>query len=290
MPAQRPSPCRLFVYLARDAPLGVVLRRGPSDWVRLSRWRTDDDTFEHGQWMKARVFERRSDLSPDGALFVAFVRGAGGPDWEHRDSWVAVSRPPWFTALALWFVGGTYCMGGYFPDQDSLWLGFTANPPDQGRLPPWLTPTTAPPPYLDRTDDWTDRTVWLNRLLRDGWHRLDGASPETWQRPNPDATLTLLMTLRSNTDFHAYGGRHVIEYAVRTEPDGPTTPLGRATWADWDHRGRLILAQHGRLLHWRPPNTLHELADFNPQSPDPAPSPPSAHRWPSARARGRGRG
>src|SRR5689334_17277023 len=96
-------PCRLFVYLARDAPIGVVLRRGPSDWVRLSRWRTDTDGFEHGQWMRARVYERRCDLSPDGSLFVAFVRGQPDEPAPNRDTWIAVSRPPWFAALALWF-------------------------------------------------------------------------------------------------------------------------------------------------------------------------------------------
>src|SRR5690349_8548590 len=89
------APCRLFVYLARDVPRAVVLRRGPSDWVRLSLWNLDTDEFEHGQWMHARVYERRSDLSPDGRLFVAFVRGAPDEPGPNRDTWIAVSRPPW---------------------------------------------------------------------------------------------------------------------------------------------------------------------------------------------------
>src|SRR4026207_1894230 len=76
------APCRLFVYLAREAPVGVVLRRGPSDWVRLSVWHTDTDSVEHGQWMKGRVYERRSDVSADGSLFVAFVRQSGGRPGE----------------------------------------------------------------------------------------------------------------------------------------------------------------------------------------------------------------
>src|SRR5687767_8832105 len=103
-------PCRLFVILAREVPVGVVLRRGPSAWARLSVWRTDADTFEHGQWFRARVYERRCDLSPDGALFAYFARKSGLPTPEapdRQDSWLAVSRPPWFTALALWWVGGT---------------------------------------------------------------------------------------------------------------------------------------------------------------------------------------
>ena len=128
------APCRLVVYLAREAPIGIILRRGPSAWARLSVWRTDTDTFEHGQWLGGRVYERRSDVSADGSLFVYFARKSTNP-WP-QDTWVAISRPPSFTALALWFVGGTYHTGGCFPDRQSVWPGFGAGPPVQGRLPP----------------------------------------------------------------------------------------------------------------------------------------------------------
>jgi hypothetical protein len=88
-------PCRLSVYLAREAPVGVVLRRGPNDWTRLSLWHVDDDRFEHGQWIKGRVYERRSDIAPDGSLFAAFVRQSGGRHGTAAaDSQVAISRPP----------------------------------------------------------------------------------------------------------------------------------------------------------------------------------------------------
>ena len=107
------SPCRLFVYLAPRAPIGVVLRRGPSRWVQLSVWHTDSDTFDHGQWIRGRVYERRCDVSPDGSLFVYFIRkdGLRSADIEQVDSWIAISRPPWFTALALWVAGGTVFPG-----------------------------------------------------------------------------------------------------------------------------------------------------------------------------------
>jgi hypothetical protein len=274
------SPCRLFVYLARAAPVGVVLRRGPSDWVRLSLWHTETDTFEHGQWMRARVFERRSDLSADGSLFVAFVRGSAGPNQGNTDTWVAVSRPPWFTALALWFVGGTYYTGGYFPDRQHLWLGWESPQPDQGQLPDWLQMTTERPPYIDGTNDWTDRTVWINRLIRDGWTRREGTVPETWERRSPSDDMTLAMRIVTNIDFRAYGGRYVIEYAVRTNPDGQEVELGRATWADWDQRGRLIVARDGRLMHWQP-SGFTDIADFNDQTPDPQPAPAHVTDWPT---------
>jgi hypothetical protein len=278
------------VYLARDAPIGVVLRRGPSDWARLSVWRTDADTFEHGQWFRGRVYERRSDVSTDGSLFIYFARKSGGGTPANaypHDTWVAISRPPWFTALALWFVGGTYHTGGFFPSRRSVWHGFGADPPDQGQLPRWLALSPALPPYADRTNDWPSRTVWINRLLRDGWESVPGAPVETWERRHPSQPLALIME-QSELDYRSYGGRHVLEYAVRTEAEpearigvgADLIPLGRATWADWDQGGRLVLARAGRLLHWQPPDTLREIADFNPQVPEPAPSPARALTWP----------
>jgi hypothetical protein len=286
--AGRASAARLFVYLAREAPIGVVLRRGPSAWARLSLWHTDTDAFEHGQWFRGRVYERRSDLSADGRLFVYFARRSGGraPN-DLADSWIAVSRPPWFTALALWAVGGTYCLGGFFPGHRprasrSLWLGWD-RPPDLGRLPAWLRVTTDPPPHVDRTNNWTERTVYLSRLLRDGWTPVPGARPETWQRPHPSGQLSLVMT-QVGFEYRAAGGPYLVDYAVRYEPSGGTLPLGRASWADWDQGGRLIIARDGRLLHWQPPEVLHEIADLNPQTPSPA-APARARAWPAGRRR-----
>lgn len=93
------APCRLFVYLAHDAPLGIVLRRGPSAWTRLSLWHTDTDVIEHGQWFRGRIYERRSDISTDGSLFLYFARkdGARSGGMDGVDSWLALSRPPWLS-------------------------------------------------------------------------------------------------------------------------------------------------------------------------------------------------
>ena len=268
-----------------------MLRRGPSDWVRLSVWHTDADSFEHGQWLRARVYERRCDVSPDGSLFVYFARGHGGPrppaEGRSEDSWMAICRPPWLTALALWWVGGTYWLGGCFPSGTrSVFVGGTVEAPDQGALPEWLTPTRALP-HFDRTNEATERTIYFNRLLRDGW---TPAQPErtdlrdTWERRSPvDGDLTLTMT--HVLDMSAYGGMHVHEYVVSSAKRQDAAPLGRLTWVDWDQRGRLAIARNGKLAIWRPEpwpsGSLDELADFNGQTPDPQPSPAAARLWPA---------
>ncbi len=270
------TPCRLYVYLANDAPLAVVLRRGPSSWTRLSLWHIDDDTFDHGQWMKNRVYERRCDLSPDGSLFTYFAFGSSHDTEPGKDSWVAISRPPWFSALALWFLGMTYYTGGFFVEQDRLWLGFESISPDRGFLPDNLSLTTDRPPHDDRTPNWTDRTVWLSRLLRGGWRPVPGAARETWERPHPFENQTLLMTWPIRWGPH--GEPDGIEYAVST--GGDLEPLGAATWADWDHRGRLLIARDGRLSSWDSSTGLVEIADFTNQTPNPEPAPSWATQWP----------
>lgn len=278
MPASGNLSCRLFVYLAREAPVGVVLRRGPSAWTRLSFWHIDTDTFEHGQWFRGRVYERRSDLSPDGSLFVYFARKSGSRV-PAEDTWVAVSRPPWFTALALWFVGGTYWPGGFFPARHSLFVGGPTGRPDQGDLPEWLT-LTNDIAYRSRSNNWTERTVYFSRLLRDGWTAVPGAEAERarWERHSPNGGATLVMLPKSDRDYRAHGGPHVVEYAVRS--DAGVERLGRLTWADWDQRGRLILARDGRLEQWLRPGEVGLLEDFNRQRPEAAPSPPAARSWP----------
>ena len=279
-----PAPaCRLFVYLARRAPVGVVLRRGPSDWARLSLWHTDTDSIEHGQWLKGRVYERRCDVSADGRLFAAFIRksGGGSPLRSGPDSWVALSRPPYFTALAVWFVGGTYHTGACFPADDTLWLGFSdQTTPDIGAVPPGLS-IAAPGmlPYIERSAEWTERTVHFNRLLRDGW-TMTGSSPAitAWHKRHPSEPRALTMT-QLFEGFNRPGGPYVVDYDVVSDAGGTTT-VGQASWADWDHRGRLVMTRDGRLGAWVDGTGFQLIEDFNPHVPDPQPAPPGAAAGP----------
>ena len=276
--------CRLFVYLARESPVAVVLRRGPTDWARLSLWHTDSDRFEHGQWLKGRVYERRSDLSADGSLFVAFVRQSGGRH-TRLDTWIAVSRPPFFSALAVWFVGGTYHTGAFFPGRASLWLGFSPEtPPDIGYVPSWLSITPARDvPYIDRTSEWPERTVHFNRLIRHGWELLEREPYRTlWVRRHPSRPLALHM-MHSFENLQIAGGRYVVEYSLWNDAERREQSIGQATWADWDQRGRLVVARQGKLLQWQVESgTLEEIADFNDQEPDPQPPTDAASAWPAA--------
>jgi hypothetical protein len=92
------------------------------------------------------------------------------------------------------------------------------------------------------------------------------------------------MAPRRDATFQSYGGRHIDEFALRM-PDGRLILLGDATWADWDHRGRLVIARDGALQEIDA-DTLdtRTIFAFRRQAPDPQPAPAEASRWPAGPA------
>ncbi len=114
-------PARIHVLLARDTPVGVVLRRGPSKCVATLLWNRETDQFQLGQWLKGRIFERRSDLSPDGRYLMYFALNHRRPG-ETDGSWTAISRAPYLKALALFAKGDAWHGGGLWTGPRKYWL------------------------------------------------------------------------------------------------------------------------------------------------------------------------
>ena len=112
----------LFVLQASDAPIAVILRRGPSRWYHIIRWDTRTDEFTHGSWIKGRIYEDRCDVSPDGELLLYFVLQGSRFDTSLTHAWTAVSRVPYLQALTLWPQGTTYGGGGRFINNRTLAL------------------------------------------------------------------------------------------------------------------------------------------------------------------------
>ncbi|QGX97234.1 hypothetical protein EI983_02660 [Roseovarius faecimaris] len=107
--------CRLHLFFATENSQAVILRQGPSKTFRMILWDRDTDRFEDGQWLKHKVYAERCDISPDGRHFIYFaLDGRWGS--EAKGSYTAISRPPYFTALALFPQGDTWGGGGVFID------------------------------------------------------------------------------------------------------------------------------------------------------------------------------
>ena len=297
---------RLHALIARARRMGVIFRRGPSSQVRLIRWNLARDTFAPGQWLKARVYEDRCDLSPDGELLCYFAA-------VHRPypTYTAISRPPWFTALALWRKGDCWGGGGLFDSGLRLRLNHRPEPyhhntdemalGDGFRLPRRF----AVVPLWENAGWGEDDPIRMMRMQRDGWTFVQHGQQRTWHEPPAAVGLVnavpevmakpmntpsgLLFTLRITCHGHfERDGRSSLETAEIVGPDnGVLRDLGRIDWADLDHNGDVLWAWAGKL--WRLKRTKHVaafgdakprlLADFNDMRFEPIKSPLQAQRW-----------
>lgn len=278
---------RLWVLLARAAPIGVIFRRGPSKQVLLIKWNTRKDTFEIGQWFKGRVYERRCDVSPSGEFLIYFAAKQKPPMY----SWSAISKPPYFTALALWPKGDCWNGGGWFIEDRKVRLNHS---PLEAKLHPDF--------HLGRIKvvgyaefGGEDATVWDIVRKRDGWvEAAEGKSidrggvrgwdfdpPQIWRRAHPKkANLCLEMAITG------IGGKNVPWYQINYRVlagDDTLIDLGRSDWAEWDHRGQLVYAKRGCLFRQNVANSSLEvakqIADFNKLSFEETPPPSKALRW-----------
>lgn len=266
-------PARLHVLLARDAPIGLVIRRGPAKAVCTIGWDRTRDTFALGQWLRGRIYERRCDLSPDGAHAIYFAMN-GKWSSEAKGAWTAISRTPYLHAVALYAKGDCWHGGGLFVDARTYWLndgyGHT-KVEDTGEV------TRADPaPYapVHGGEDWG---VYFHRLTRDGWTM----RPDLAMNAQIEAFVTFEKPL-----WHGWRLRRTAHASVNHAPGkgvywdehdlaGPGDRLVLKPgweWADVD-RDRLVWAEAGKLFAARvtkasakrdePLEDVRELHDFN---------------------------
>lgn len=164
------EPARLHVLLARDKPLGVVMRRGPSRRFCTMLWDLRSDTFEMGQWVNARLFPMRSDLSPDGRYLIYFALNARWHS-ETEGSYTAISRAPYLKAVTLYAKGDAWGGGGLWTGPRTYWL----NHHSPLQVPLRTTGEVRPDLNADRPGGgWECPYIYFERLRRDGWAEVEG--------------------------------------------------------------------------------------------------------------------
>jgi hypothetical protein len=270
-------PARIHVLLAREARVGLVIRRGPSKSVATYLWDRRTDQFTLGQWMRGRIYERRCDLSPDGKYFIYFAMN-GKWKSETKGSWTAISMVPYLKAITLLPKGECWNGGGLFTSDRSYALndGFghsisfedSSVKRDLSNIPAMAHRGECP-------------GVYYPRLVRDGWSIGDSSRPGVWEDLDVfEKQLPGGWTLRKfahaeipvDPGKSCYWDEHDLEHLE----SGTRIRCGDWEWADYDE-GQLMWATKGKIWRGRLQRSgIHEeqmLCDFNGMSFEAKPAP-----------------
>jgi hypothetical protein len=256
----------MVVLLAKAAPVGVILRRGPTQWWHVTLWDTKRDTFELGQWFHGRIYPEKCDVSPDGKLWIYFVgrwtnRAAAG---GYSSTWTAVARPPYLTALALWPIGDTHGGAGIFVDDRSVMVNHykLQHHPDH------------PPGPL--------RVLTWEPCLEDG-RQVCSSFDTDWQGQRDVRKSSGELKLGREWPPHRFAPTGTATPYTLFCQDGKPLTTFDAHWADWDQQGRLVATVGGRVvagnltrdkrLVWQ------QLADLHEEQPTVLEAPDWAQRW-----------
>lgn len=238
---------RIHVLLANKAPLGVVIRRGPSKSVATLLWDRRTDKFQMGQWLRGRIYERRSDLSPDGRHIIYFAMN-GKWNSETKGAWTAISVAPYLKAVALYAKGDCWHGGGLWTGPRSYWLNDGYGHTQLKTSSSFQRDTRYSP---EGACGGECLGVYFPRLLRDGWSMHELSAVEYWKGltvfKKPLHSGWILRKLTHAGIHHPPGkGCYWDEHELSHLESGRTIEFPNWEWADIDG-SRLVWAADGRL-------------------------------------------
>ena len=220
-------PARIHAILAREAPMAVVFRRGPSGRVCTLGWDLETDTFTMGQWLKGRIYEYRSDLSPDGKLMIYFATDFRRPDTiqqfaeklrEEKFGPIDRDSPEWKDISRRVKEHSRQMEEIRLTKSDAL-DRFAATP--EASSPSWTAISRAP--YLKALDLWFNGTAWNGGGLflknRKVWLNAPAPGVATLRRARFDFDLDVSQDFPFET---YYGGECPGVYCHRLVRDGWT--------------------------------------------------------------------
>jgi hypothetical protein len=269
-------PPRIYCIAATRSPIVAVFRRGPTDWSHIGRWDLAAGRYEHGAWLRGRVFPRRSDVSPDGRLLCYFAHKPGAT-WAHGEAYVALSKLPWLSSLHAFGTCGTWTRGYYFTDDGD-------DDPEHTKLPMPYGLRSIPAIQFanERRRGWEESPDSPQRDPRDVWDERRNARMRK-REPGGSRFLCVASLGWAGGEFGVDQAVDGLRVRYWLETDGTVEPLDDLQWADWDREGHLLAAtREGRLQVRRMARDGQQILfeeDLSMLEPRPAPAPAWAERW-----------
>lgn len=86
---------KVFAFIPQESGNALILRRGKSSHVGVYSWDFKSDEIKLSQWLNGRIYEYRSDISPDGKYFIYSANQKG-------EGYTVISHAPWIKAISFW--------------------------------------------------------------------------------------------------------------------------------------------------------------------------------------------
>ena len=217
--------------------------------MQLIRWNTKTDKFDHGQWLKHKVFERQADLSPCGDKLIymsTYYRRVDRELHRHLGPILIVSRPPYFTAAALVHVSDSQA-SGYFQSDKVIRIpqtAFVAKP--NGRQTKNATQFAAIPAGENFTE--------IDALRLAGWkieylgEQIRFCFPLVATKAFPNHSNYQLQMEALSKQQNTNNRR----YTLINHETGEEDFLGEFSWVDIDKNDDLLFAKDGQLFRLKP--------------------------------------
>ncbi len=193
--------------------------------------------------MKGRIYERRSDLSPDGKHLIYFALNG---KW-HREiggSWTAISRAPYLKAITI-YEDDCWFGGGLWMSNEKYWLNLS-------NKEYWLNGRGTLRQAIEvHSDDQVSpirefghgcEGVYYPRLLRDGWQL-----KESKRTMMGNCIDLFLKQVAGSWNLHKFCQSGSEEHELYNVETGVSIYKPDWEWAEVD-RHRLIWASEGKLF------------------------------------------
>lgn len=302
---------RVYGILAPEANQVVLFRRGPSKLTLQLVWDLETDEIIPGQWIKGTVYFERCDVSPDGRYLVAAIANYGKIRQHERqlEYWTAISRPPYFTAIAIWGSYGSYEGGGFWRSNNEVSLNNLVSTFDnveawvemKGVQPPVTAINLNPSAHgvsslqaiLQGKRGWTEGGKFADMEL--GGQLWEACSAMTLTAdPEPvdsDAAFAYLFKRHTfnkelpngRVCISLFGNLHLWHFYDKDASVVKfwTTPGEQHFWLEVDHKGWPVFSQDGCLYRWTnfPHGEPTLVADLNHYTFEPVAPPAWATKW-----------
>lgn len=247
----------LEVRMAFSAPLAVITAAYSSRLSRMLLWHTDTDKFVGSQWLQGRISPL--DVSADGRHFAY----AAETFFRVPNSYMVVSRPPFFTAVAF-----RPCLHVARHD-----VFFSAN----GGEMDWYCESRVLPEsehVTTRIEPGSPFRINDQPFEMRPWERLDCYWKDREQQRS--GVKESLMAYGSRA-FELMLDCTCVKDLVRSDLPGPFDNLTSATW---DHRGRLVICHDWQVLASSAPfREWKVIADLRERNFGAVPTPDWAKTW-----------